>query len=46
MLQNTRSVQEMESLVHFAHEKCIIFVTFVRSCFNNNKNTKLKSMKT
>jgi len=26
LLQNTRSVQKMESLVHFAHEKCIIFV--------------------
>ena len=26
LLQNTRSVQEMETLVHFAHEKCIIFL--------------------
>jgi len=29
----------------FAYEKCIIFVIFVRFCFNNNKNTTLKRHK-
>jgi len=42
LIQNTRSVQEMESLPMRKTEKCIIFVIFVRFCFNNNKNTALR----
>jgi len=43
LLQNTRSVQEMESLALLAHEKCIIFVILYVFCFNNNRNTTLKN---
>ena len=29
----------------FVHEKCIIFVIFVRFCFNNNKKNKNTTLK-
>jgi len=42
LLQNTRSVQEMESLAIFAHEKCFIFVILYVFVLTTTKARHLK----
>jgi len=46
LLQNTRSVQKMESLPMRNASYYLYLSIGLRFCFNNNKNTTLKSTKT